>query len=95
MRSDALVDRVRVGPVREADDNVRVLEPKAGVDVGRDLVVGFENVFDIDIDEIVEGVDMLLHETLHFEERGEQQPFILQSVGIGMGKVFYDVPRQP
>ena len=61
MRSHTLVDRVRVGPVREADDNVRVFEPKTRVDVGRDLVVGFEDVFDIDIDEIVEGVDMLLH----------------------------------
>ena len=60
MRGDALVNRVRVCSVWEANDNVRVLEPEPGIDVRRDLVIRFQNILDININEVVEGVDVLL-----------------------------------
>ena len=59
MRSHTLVDRVRVRPVWEADDNVRVLEPETGIDVRRDFVIRLKDILDININEVVEGVNML------------------------------------
>ena len=54
VRSNALVNRVRVSSVRKADDDVGVLEPKARINVRRDFVVGLEDVLDVYIDEVVE-----------------------------------------
>ena len=67
----ALVNRVRVCPVGEADTDVGVLEPETGVDVRGDFVIGLEDVFDVDIDEIVERVDVLFYEPFHLEEGGQ------------------------
>ena len=77
MRSDAFVDRVRVRPIREANADIGVFEPETGVNVRGDFAIGFENVLDIDINKVVEGVDMLFHEPFHLEKGRQQQPFIL------------------
>ena len=71
MRSYAFVNRVRVCAVRKADADIGVFEPEARIDVRSDFVVGPEDVFDIDIDEVVERVDMLFHKPFHLEERGQ------------------------
>lgn len=70
VRGNALIDRVGVGPVREADYNVCVLEPEARVDVRGYLVIGLQDVLDVDVDEVVEGLDVLFDETFHFEKSG-------------------------
>ena len=72
MRSYAFVNRVRVRAVREADTDVGVLEPETRVNVRGDFVVGLEDVFDVDVDEIVERVDVLFYKPLHLEEGGKQ-----------------------
>ena len=59
MRSHTLVNRVRVRPVRESDDDVRVFQPKARIDIRSDLVICLKDVLDVDVDEVVEGVNML------------------------------------
>ena len=41
--------------------HVRVLEPKFWIDVGGDFVIRFDDVLDVDVDKVVEGVDVLLH----------------------------------
>jgi hypothetical protein len=80
VRGHSLVDGAGVDAVREADLDIGVLEPEAGINVRCDLVVGLQDVLDIDVDEVVEGVDVLLDEALHFEESGEQEPFVLGSL---------------
>lgn len=74
---DGLVDGIEVGAVGEGDVDVGVLEPEAGVDVGGDLVVGLDDVLDVDVDEMVERVDVLLDEALDLEKGGEEEPFVL------------------
>jgi len=77
MRGYAFVNRIRVCAIREADADVGVFEPETGVDIRGDFVVGLEDVSDIDIDEVVEGVNVLFHEAFHLEKGRQQQPFIL------------------
>lgn len=80
MWCDALVNGICIRPVRETNDNVRVLEPEPRIYIGGDFVIGFENILDVYVHEIVEGINVLLHEPLDFEEGREQQPFVLRSV---------------
>jgi hypothetical protein len=68
MRRDTLVYRVQISAVGEADMNVRVLEPKARIDIRGDFVIGPYDIFDVHIDKIVEGVDVLLDQTFDFQE---------------------------
>lgn len=68
MRRDTTVDGICVGAVGEPDGHVRVLEPEAGIDVGRDLGVCLEDVLNVDVDKVVEGVDVLLYETFDLEK---------------------------
>lgn len=57
--------------------NVGVFEPKSGIDVRSDLVVGFNDVLDVGIDKVVERVDVLFDEAFDFEESRQQKPFVL------------------
>ena len=98
MRGDTLINCIDVSSVGIADLYIRVLEPEARIDVGRDLGVCLEDVFDVDVNEVVEGVDMLLDETFDLEKRGEQEPFVLrrlicQSHSDGRRKLC--TPRRP
>jgi hypothetical protein len=77
VRGYAFVNRIRVCAVREVDTDIGVFEPETGVNVRGDFVIGFEDAFDIDIDEVVERVNVLFHEPFHLEKGGQQQPFIL------------------
>jgi hypothetical protein len=77
VRRNTLVDRVEIRPVRESNVDVGVLEPESRVDVRRDFVISFDNVLDIQIDEVVKRVYMLFDESLYFKKSGEQKPFIL------------------
>lgn len=81
MRGDVLlVVRLGLVAVGEADLDVHELDPEARVDVGRDLVVGLDDVLDVGVDKVVEGVDVLLDEALDLEEGGEEEPFVLWGV---------------
>lgn len=68
MGGDALVDSVQIGAVREANLNVGVFEPESGIDVRSDFVVSFDDVLDVGINKVVERINVLFDETLHFEE---------------------------
>jgi hypothetical protein len=72
MRRNALVDRICVRTIRESDVDVSILQPEAGIYVRCDLVICFQNVFDVHIDKIVEGVDVLFDKTLDFQKGWEQ-----------------------
>ena len=78
MGCNALVDGVRVRSVGEAHDNIGVFEPETGIDIGGDLVVSLEDIFDVNVDEVIERVDVLLDESLDLEKGREQQPFVLR-----------------
>ena len=72
MRGDALVNCVRVCSVRETNDNVGILEPKAGVDIRCNFAISFEDVLDVDIDEIIEGLDVLFDQPFNLEKCREE-----------------------
>ena len=77
MRRNALVDRIEIGPIRESNVDVSVLEPEPRVNVRRDFIVSFDDILDIYIDEIVERVYMLLDKSLYFKKGWKEKPFIL------------------
>lgn len=68
MGSNALVEGICIGTIREADFYVNVFEPKARVDVRGDFVVSLQDIFDIDVNEVIEGVDMLFYKSFDFQE---------------------------
>jgi hypothetical protein len=70
MRGDFLLNRFHFIPVGEAYVDVDIFKPKSWVHIRGYFVISFDYVFEVDIDEVVEGVDMLLNETLHFQEGG-------------------------
>lgn len=78
MRSDALINSICVRSVRESDGDVCVLEPETRIDIRSDLIISLEDIFDVDIHEIIERVNMLLYETLDLKKSGQEQPFVLQ-----------------
>jgi len=43
-----------------------------------DTLVGLNDLFQVHVDEVVEGVDVLLDQTLNLQECRQQLPFILQ-----------------
>ena len=49
--------------------DIRIFQPETRVNVGGDFVIRLQDVLDVDIYEIVERVNVLLHQTLDFEER--------------------------
>jgi hypothetical protein len=77
VRRDAPVDRVGVGAGGDADLDIGVSQPEARVDVRGDFFVGFDDVFDVVVDKVVEGVDVLFDEAFDFEEGGQEEPFVL------------------
>ncbi len=66
MRRNAFIDRVCVRTIRKSNMNVGVLQPESGIYVRRDFVICFQDVLDVHIDEVIEGVDVLFDETLDF-----------------------------
>lgn len=78
MRRNARVDGVLVRSFGRAYADVGVLEVKVGIDVGGDAGVGAEDGLQLDVDKVVERVDVLLDETFHGEEGGQQIPLVLK-----------------
>ncbi len=64
MRGDALVDNVHFVAVGKANVNIGEFEPETRVNIRGDFVVGLDYILDVGVAEIVEGIDMLLDETL-------------------------------
>jgi hypothetical protein len=82
MRRNPLVYRLQLVSIRETNVNVGVLEPETRVNVGGDFVVRLDNVFDIGIDKVVEGVDVLFHQPFDLEKGWEKEPFVLEKVRL-------------
>lgn len=66
---------VRSPPLRRA----AVLEVELRVDVARDLLVGQDDLLEVDVDEVVERVDVLLDQPAHLEERRQELPLVLSA----------------
>jgi hypothetical protein len=69
--SHTLVNRFDVSAIREADVDVGVFEPETGVDIRGDFVVSLDDVLEIDVDKVIEGVYVLLDKAFHFEKGGQ------------------------
>lgn len=54
------------------------LEIESWVDIAKDFVIRLDDLFDLVVDEEVEGVNVLLHQAFDFEECGKQVPFVLR-----------------
>lgn len=78
MWSDAFIDCVEICAVWSTYIDIGVFEPKPRVDVGCDFVIGLNDVFDVEIDKVVERIYVLFDETFYFEECGEKKPFVLR-----------------
>jgi len=52
--------------------NVGILQPEAGIDVRRDFVICFQDVLDVHIDKVIEGVNVLLDKAFDFQKGWEQ-----------------------
>lgn len=57
---------------------LHLLEIEMRVYVRLDTLVGLDDLFQVHVDEVVEGVDMLLNQTLDLQECRQKLPFILQ-----------------
>lgn len=66
MGGDALVNSIGVRSVRKPDGNVCVSEPEAWVDIRGHFIIRFKDIFDIDVDEVIERVDMLFDQSFYF-----------------------------
>ena len=57
--------------------NRHLLDVEIGIGHASDLLISLENALDLHIGEVVERVQMLLDETLDFEECRNKLPFVL------------------
>jgi len=71
MWCNAFVDRVCVRTIRKTDMDVGIFQPESGVYVRRDLAICLQDVLDVHIDKIIEGVDVLFDKTLDFKKGRE------------------------
>lgn len=74
MRGDQLVFQsgcALIRPCWHADVNVGISEEEFGVHVRGHQVVGFEDLFKLGIDKIVERIDVLLDKTFAFKVCGQ------------------------
>ena len=71
------VDSIGVCAIRKAHLDVDVFQPESRVNIRCDFVISFDDVLDVDINEIVKRIDVLLYETLDFEECWQEKPFVL------------------
>ena len=67
---DFLVDSGHFITIGKPDVDVGVFEPKTRVDVRSDFMVCFNDVLNVDVDEVVERIDVLFDETLDLQEGG-------------------------
>ncbi len=72
MGRNAFVHGLDFISVWKADIDVGELEPEARVDVGSNFIVCLDDILDVNIDKVIEGIDMLLDETFDFEKGGQQ-----------------------
>ena len=77
MGCDVQLISLRIHALRFKNANVGVLEPESRVDLGGDFVIGTEDVFEININKVVERVQVLFDESFCLEESGEKEPFVL------------------
>lgn len=66
MRGHSFVDGLDLISVWKSYIDVGIFEPESRIDIGSDFVVSFHDVFNINIDEVVERVSMLFDETFDF-----------------------------
>jgi hypothetical protein len=71
VRRYAFLDCIHVCTIGKPDFDIEIFEPETRVDVGCNLAIGFHNVFDVNVHEIIEGIDVLLDEAFYFEKCGE------------------------
>lgn len=55
-----------------------LLQIEIAVHIARNSLVCFDNILDLMFDEIIEGVDMLLDQSLDFQKRRQKIPFVLK-----------------
>jgi hypothetical protein len=64
VRSNTFVDGICVRTIGKPNVYIGVLQPESWVYIRRDLVICFQNVLDVHIDKVIEGVDMLFDQAL-------------------------------
>ena len=69
----------RVGHER---GRVCALEVKGRVDVAEHFGVGMDDLLQVDVDEVVERVNVLLHQPAHLQKRRQELPFVLEKVAF-------------
>jgi len=57
-----------IGAIRRPHPDVGILQEEPLVDIAADGLIGAYNILDLDIQEVVVGVNMLLNETFYFKK---------------------------
>ena len=68
MGTDAFVDGVSILPFRKADSYTVVNQLKMWIHVGRDAVVGLDDIVNVNVDKIIEGINVLFNKTFDFQK---------------------------
>lgn len=80
MRCSLLCDIEAFIHIRLPDIDIEIFKVEHGISIADDFVVCLNNFLYINIDEVIEAVDMLLHQALYFQKRRDQKPFILEKL---------------
>jgi hypothetical protein len=65
--------------VKRLRNRRHLLEVEMRIDIGFDTLVRSDDLFQVDVDKVVERVDMLLDQTLDLQECRQQLPFVLKA----------------
>jgi hypothetical protein len=68
---------------RTTKESAHSLEVKVWINVGCYTFIRLDNLFQVDIDKVVERVDMLFDKTFDFEKSRQKFPFVLRALWIG------------
>jgi hypothetical protein len=59
---------LNIGALGHTHVDVRVLEVEVGLNIAEDLLIGLDDLFDLDLNEEVKGIYMLLDQPLNLEK---------------------------
>ena len=77
VRSNGFRDIERLFNLRVPHANVEILQVERWVSITVDLLICLHDLLYLEIDEVVERVDVLLHKTFDFQKGGKEFPFVL------------------
>ena len=57
---------------------VKIFQIPVWVGITQHLIVGLQNILDVNIDEVIERINVLFHQTLYLQKLWQEKPFVLK-----------------